>query len=174
MNDVTMGKIPAQQHGVFLNLVLTALLGWVFTVQADDIGSDSTSGSDNAAIIEQVYQAFRVGDMETILSFMADDVVWVHPGPDTIPFAGTFQGKQGVQQFFTTALERLEVLDQKIYDFLVKGDTAAVYGFEHMRVKATGREYKSNWIHSYSLRDGRIARFEEYIDTAAVAAGFAP
>jgi ketosteroid isomerase-like protein len=66
------------------------------------------------------------------------------------------------------------VLDQQVFDFLVKGEMVAALGFEKMRVKSTGKEYQSNWVHLYTLCNGKIVRFEEFIDTAAVAAGFVP
>lgn len=42
----------------------------------------------------------------------------------------------------------------------------------HMRVKNTGKEYLSNWIHMYTLDNGRVTMFEEFIDTAALVCAF--
>ena len=133
-----------------------------------------TADEQSAAVVTQVYQGFENGDMEGILALMSDDVDWIHPGHADIPFAGTYKGKQGVQHFFENAFEHLDVVEQQVFDFLVKGDRVAALGFEKMRVKVTGKEYESNWIHLYTVRDGKVVRFEEFIDTAAVAAGFAP
>ncbi len=41
-----------------------------------------------------------------------------------------------------------------------------------MRVKNTGKEYLSNWIHMYTLDNGRVTMFEEFIDTAALVCAF--
>ncbi len=157
---------------------IAARLGLIVAILTAPIASadntDSTAGADSAALVAKVYKGFETGDMNTILSYMAEDVEWIHPGPANIPFAGVFKGKQGVGQFFSRAFAELDVLEQKIFDFVVDGDTVAALGFEHMRVKSTGREYQSNWVHLYTVRDGHIVRFEEYIDTAAVSAGFPP
>ncbi len=140
------------------------------------IADDATLTVDeqSAAVVAQVYRGFANGDMAGILALMSEDVDWIHPGHGDIPFAGIYKGKQGVQDFFENAFKHLDVVDQQVFDFLVKGDRVAALGSEKMRVKMTGREYESNWIHLYTIRDAKVVRFEEFIDTAAVAAGFAP
>lgn len=136
--------------------------------------SESVTGHEtNLQSIRKVYEAFGAGDMETILGSMSDDVIWMHPGnPGQIPFAGKFQGKAGVKQFFETAFEQINVLEQKIFSIEASGDKVFVVGYEHMRAKNTGKEYQSNWIHMYSLNNGEVMTFEEFIDTAALVSAF--
>ncbi|MEP7242721.1 MAG: nuclear transport factor 2 family protein [Gammaproteobacteria bacterium] len=124
-------------------------------------------------VIETLYAAFEKGDVEAIVALMDDSVEWVAPGPAIIPFAGTFKGKEGIRRFFTMAVERLEVRDQKVTGFLSKRGLVAALGFEDMLVKSTGKTYRSNWVHLYTLRHGKIVKFEEFVDTAAQAAAFA-
>jgi ketosteroid isomerase-like protein len=40
------------------------------------------------------------------------------------------------------------------------------------RVKVTGREYESDFVHVYSVRDGKVTRFQEFMDTAVVGAAY--
>jgi ketosteroid isomerase-like protein len=37
-------------------------------------------------------------------------------------------------------------------------------------VKATGKILNTSWAHVFTVRDGQIAAFQEYLDTAAVMA----
>jgi ketosteroid isomerase-like protein len=37
----------------------------------------------------------------------------------------------------------------------------------HIRVRATGTQQRSDWVHVYTLRNGQIACFQEFYDTAA-------
>ncbi len=128
---------------------------------------------DNRRVVEAIYKGFETGDMDTILASMSDDIVWLHPGKaDEIPFAGRFEGKKGVQRFFNTAFSTIDVLEQKVHSFEASGDKVIVLGFEHMRVKATGKEYQSNWIHMYTVKAGQAVMFEEFIDTAALVDAF--
>lgn len=45
-----------------------------------------------------------------------------------------------------------------------------VRGIERSKVKATGKEYSVEWVHVISTADGKIATFDEYLDSAAIAA----
>jgi len=127
----------------------------------------------NLQVVEAIYKGFESGDMDAILGSMSDDIVWLHPGrPDQIPFAGKFEGTAGVQRFFDTAFSLIAVRDQQIHSFESSGDKVIVIGYEHMRVKSTGKEYQSNWIHMYTVADGKAVAFEEFIDTAALVAAF--
>ena len=127
----------------------------------------------NLQIVKNIYAGFAAGDMETILKDMSETIVWTHPGnPDQIPFAGKFEGKAGVSRFFEIAFEQIDVLEQNIKSLIDGGDKVIVSGYEHMRVKNTGREYKSNWIHMYTLAEGKIVGFEEFIDTAELVFAF--
>ncbi len=40
------------------------------------------------------------------------------------------------------------------------------------RVNSTGREWESDFAHVFIVRDGKIARFQEFTDTAAIEAAF--
>lgn len=51
-------------------------------------------GHANEELLRKGYAAFGAGDMETIASLLADDVVWHYPG--TSPISGTFRGKDEV------------------------------------------------------------------------------
>ena len=127
----------------------------------------------NLQIVKNIYAGFAAGDMETILKDMSETIVWTHPGnPDQIPFAGKFEGKAGVSRFFEIAFEQIDVLEQNIKSLIDGDDKVIVLGYEHMRVKNTGREYKSNWIHMYTLANGKIVGFEEFIDTAELVFAF--
>ena len=136
--------------------------------------AEATEGT-NLQIVKNVYAGFAAGDMEAVLKDMGGGIVWTHPGdPDQIPFAGIFEGKAGVSRFFEIVFEQIDVLEQNIKSFIDGGDSVIVIGYEHMKVKNTGREYKSNWIHMYTLADGKIVAFEEFIDTAELVSAFNP
>ena len=135
---------------------------------------ESTMPKANAQVIGKIYESFGKGDVDGVVSVMANDVVWVHPGSkNDFPLAGEFNGIEGVREFFTIAGANLDVLDQEVFSTVSEGDQVLVRGREHMRVKATGGEYDTPWIHAYTLQDGKVVRFEEYIDTAQMRDAFA-
>ncbi len=152
-------------------LIITLSLFFIFYTSIS--ASSDAESNTNSEVVRAIYASFEAGDMSAALLNMSEDMVWLHPGdPKQIPFAGEFKGRAGVQQFFDIAFSVIDVLEQKIYSIELSGDKAIVLGFEHMRVKKTGKEYQSNWIHLYTLANGKVIKFEEYIDTAALVAAF--
>jgi uncharacterized protein len=151
--------------GVYLGVAM-ALMGHAATAKTSTV-------SANEQVIKKLYAAFQRGDVEAITTLMDDNVEWIVPGPPEIAFAGTFNGKEGIRRFFSIAVEGLEVREQKINGFLAVGARVGVLGYEHMLVKSTGREYRTDWVHLYTLRHGKIIKFEEFVDTAAQAAAYA-
>ncbi len=142
-------------------------------VLSNDEDVIETKQSANLQIVKNIYAGFAAGDMEAVLKDMSETIVWMHPGdPEQIPFAGKFEGKAGVSRFFEIVFEQIDVVEQNIKSYMDGDDSVIVVGYEHMRVKNTGREYKSNWIHMYKLADGKIVAFEEFIDTAALVSAF--
>jgi uncharacterized protein len=59
------------------------------------------------------------------------------------------------------------------FEFVSEGDTVAVLGRERITAKPTGRAFEQQWVQFFTLRNGKIARFREFTDTAAVQSAFA-
>ena len=152
-----------------LPLLLLLGLSTGFTSEHDE------AMNNNLGIVKSIYKGFETRNIDTILNAMSEEVVWLHPGDaDLIPFAGTFKGREGVVRFFEIAFAQIDVLEQKIQSYEGSGDKVLVLGYEHMRVKNTGKEYRSNWIHMYTLSNGKVIAFEEFIDTSALVTAFSP
>ena len=58
----------------------------------------------------------------------------------------------------------------EIHDYIAQGDRVVVLGHERQRVKATGLTVENDFAMVFTIRDGKIARFRNYEDTAGVAA----
>jgi ketosteroid isomerase-like protein len=92
-----------------------------------------------------------------VLDALTDDVDWHLQGPSVIPFAGPRRGREGVAEFFSTVGEALEFEQFEPRKFVAQGDTVVVLGYERSIVKPTGRSFEQEWVHVYTLRDGKIA-----------------
>jgi hypothetical protein len=55
---------------------------------------------------------------------------------------------------------------------LVDGDTAAVIGHTKVVAKPTGRAYDTDFVHLVTVRDRKVARFQEFFDTWVAAEAF--
>ncbi len=126
----------------------------------------------NLDIIKEAYAAFGRGDIAAVLSVQAPNVEFEYAGPNQIPWAGSFRGLDGAKKFFAAVEAEADIDSFEPQMFLAQGDRVVVLGFEKLRSKRTGRSYESYWAHSYTLAGGKIIKFREYSDTAAVAAAF--
>lgn len=120
------------------------------------------------------YQLFQKGDIGSVLERCHDDADWVERDSDCIPFAGAWHGKAEIADFFTKLADGADVLDFVPKEFIAEGDKVVVMGESRWLAKPTGRSFGSPWVHVLTLRDGKIARFEGYNDTAIAERAFRP
>jgi ketosteroid isomerase-like protein len=55
---------------------------------------------------------------------------------------------------------------------LLQGDKVVVLGTSLERVKASGTAVNFRWVHVFTIRNGRIAAFEEPADVSALVDAF--
>lgn len=127
----------------------------------------------NTEIVKGMYAAFGRGDVAGVMNDLADDIVWVTPGSNAIPYAGTYRGLDQVGGFFQ-ALDATCELDPFMPEqYVEQGDTVVALGSYTGRARASQNPFQSSWSMVFKLRGGKVTRFEEHMDTAAVEAAFA-
>lgn len=121
---------------------------------------------DNLNSVKKIYDAFKHGDIQTILNMLTDDVDWYVPGPPSdIPFAGHRHGKAQVQEFFNSIEETQEVKKFEVKKLVAQGDTVAgIIDFE-CRIKQNGNILGSDIAHFFTFRDGKVSNFQQFDDT---------
>lgn len=130
------------------------------------------SERENIEVIKDAYAAFGRGDVAAILASLTDDVEWELPGPAEIAYAGLRHGRDGAAEFFRLLAQSDEVQAFEPRRFLAEGDTVVVLGHYEARVKSTGRIAKTDWVHVFELRNGKVASWREYFDSAAYAQAY--
>ena len=123
----------------------------------------------NTALIQKLYDAFRRGDIETILNNLTDDVQWGLEGPAIIPFAGRRIGKSQVRGFFDALATTQRDVKLNMEHFVAQGNLVASIGRYSGTVIATGKKFDDAIAHFFEIRDGKVARFVDFTDTASVA-----
>jgi ketosteroid isomerase-like protein len=130
------------------------------------------SEQDNTAVAQQAYNNFNTGNIQALLDQMSDNVTWQLPEIEGVPLAGKRTGRNGVKDFFATLARDQEVLEFEPRESLAQGDKVVSLGHYKWRVKETGREYESDFVHVFTIRDGKIVAFREHFDTAVVAVAY--
>ena len=126
------------------------------------------SEQQNVGLVQQVYAAFGRGDLDGLLAMLDPQVSWRTPGPPDLPSAGLRHGVDAVREFFGILLNTFDITNFAPTDFLAQGDKVVVLGTSLERVKATGRAVEFRWVHIFTIRNGRIAAFEEPADVSAL------
>lgn len=129
---------------------------------------------ENKRLVMEGYQLFQNGDIPHLLERYHDDALWIEPEAEHIPFAGKHNGKAEIARFFQQLDAGAQALRFVPKDFIAEGDKVVVTGEATWLAKSTGRSYDSPWVHVFTLRDGKVSRFEGYHDTAAGERAFRP
>ena len=123
--------------------------------------------ADNANLVKKGYDDFRNGDLESLLSLYSEDIEWILPEMEKVPVSGKRKGLDQVRQFFKDLDENQEALSFEPREFIAQGDRVVVLGRYEWRIKATGRNFSSDFAHVYRVKNGKITSMQEYTDTAA-------
>jgi ketosteroid isomerase-like protein len=127
------------------------------------------SEQQNAALIQSLYDAFKRGDIPFILNSLAEDVSWTMEGPSTIPYAGKRKGTAQVKQFFEALANTQTNHKLTMEPLIAQGDQVSGLGRFSATVTATGRNFDSQVAHFFTVKDGKVSRFVDVVDTAAMA-----
>lgn len=124
----------------------------------------------NIGLVQSGYAAFGRGDIPAFLTLLDASVEWKTPGPSDLPTAGTRRGPAQVGEFFGTLAGIMDFEQFEPQTFIADGDKVVVVGREKFKVKATGKTISGDWCHVFTVRNGKIVAFHEFLDTAALTA----
>ena len=77
-----------------------------------------------------------------------------------------------MQGFFDIVRENLDFSEFSPKEFYAVDDKVFVLGYYAMTVKKTGKPLASDWIHIFTIHDGKITAFREFTDTAKAAEAY--
>ena len=127
---------------------------------------------ENTQLVQRAYNHFLQGEIPAVLDLLSEDVEWLIPGPESAPPAGSWHGREQVGQFFEVLSGSQEPRQFEPREFVAQGDRVVTLGHYLWRVMATGGEWESDFAHLFTVRDGRITRFQEFTDTNALSHAF--
>jgi ketosteroid isomerase-like protein len=140
---------------------------------------EGRGGMDSRQTVLALYGAYASGDAETIKSLLHDEVLWTAPAGNATQVAlGLGQPEDAGPPRGANDLDRDAIVAFMAYNFsrffgdvqnnlrtvVADGEVVVV---EH-RLSATlpnGRSYVNDYCFVYELRNGRVWRIREYMDT---------
>ena len=124
--------------------------------------------ADNLAIVQRAYEAFLQGDIRQVVDLLDPDIVW--SVPRTVPHGGDFRGLSGVREFFCNVGAAWRPLDIELHTV---GEIGPGLVAATATVSGTLAESEVSYgaVHVFTLVDGTITRFQEYLDLDAALPG---
>jgi len=151
------GKI-AQEQDFLDNMVFFGQLGLV-------------SDPNNLTVINNLYKAFAVGDIPAVLGAMDAKIVWNEAESNSLAEGNPYIGPEAVlkgvfarlgadHEYFKLENIQLHGIDNNQVLATLRYDA---------KVKKTGKTYNAQVAHLWTLKDGKIIVFQQFLDTKKVA-----
>jgi uncharacterized protein len=122
----------------------------------------------NVELVEGIYGAFARGDVPAVLGAFADDIEWFEA--EGMPYGGLHRGGEAVaQKVFGPITEDVEGFGVTPEELIGSGPTVAAVVRYTGTGKATGKALDVPAVHVWDIRDGKAARFRQFMDTVKFA-----
>ena len=123
---------------------------------------------DNVTILKNLYDAFGRGDIPTVLEGMSPDIKW-HQA-ESSPYMPSGEAWTGPDAVLKNLFMKLgaEWDDFTVHpkSFHGAGDSVIVEARYSGTYKATGKSMDAQGCHVWDFKDGKVTRFQQYVDTA--------
>src|SRR6202166_394821 len=123
---------------------------------------------ENVRIVKDFFAAMGRGDKQGLLALAPENIEWIIPG-EGWPLAGTHRGHAELAAVLKKASKEVEMKYPKPPEFVAQGERVIVVGIATGKIYATNKPYKDEWVFDITVRDGKVAHIQEYIDTQALA-----
>lgn len=156
-----------ERRNIFKVLV-AGVIALLFSVhsQAAEMDAESKASFDT---VMAFMGAVGSGDMDTVNSLMADDMVWHNEGDSAMPWIGPWNGKEAILAFLPVFGENLKTTAWETTDAIASGDTVAVFGNMNGTTTKSGKEIGDfTFALRAKVRDGELVLWNWFEDSYAV------
>jgi ketosteroid isomerase-like protein len=121
----------------------------------------------NLDFVKSVYAALSVGDVPKVLGSMHPQVQWtVSAG---YKYGGIYRGPDAVLQNVLSKMPQdFESFSIDIERLLEAGNVVVMQGHYVARGRATDKSVRVAAVHVFEILDGKIVRFDQYVDSATI------
>ena len=123
---------------------------------------------DNVSLLKNLYDAFGKGDIPAVLGTMSPDIHWHEAeGNPYMPSGEAFVGPDAIlNNLFVKLGEEWDGFSVHPKSFHGAGDSVVVEARYSGTYKATGKSMDAQVCHIWDVKDGKLTRFQQYVDTA--------
>ena len=122
----------------------------------------------NVELLRHLYDAFGRGDIATVLGMMSSDIHWYQAESNPYqPSGEAWVGPDAVlHNLFARIGSEWDAFAVHPRSFYGASNTVIVEGRYTGTYKATGKHLDCQMCHVWDVKDGKVTRFQQYVDTA--------
>ncbi|MCF1753216.1 nuclear transport factor 2 family protein [Mariniradius sediminis] len=128
----------------------------------------------NRSIIDGLYNAFAIGDIPTVLASMDSNIAWNEAEgnlyADGNPYIGPQAVLNGVFARIGADHEYFNLKDIVLHE-MFNGKVLATLRYDALH--KNGNHYNAQVAHFWTLKDGKVVAFQQYVDTKKLSDAFA-
>lgn len=123
---------------------------------------------DNVSLLKSLYEAFGRGDVPAVLGAMSPQMKWHEAeGNPYMPSGEAWVGPDAVlTNLFMKLGTEWDGFTVHPKSFYGAGNSVIVEGRYTGTYKATGKRMDAQVCHVWDVADGKVTRFQQYVDTA--------
>jgi len=124
----------------------------------------------NLDLAKSGYKKFAEGDIEGVLSLFDSTMEWHEcKGFPFIKGEGVFKGPEAVAKgVFNMIPEHYDEFNIDIENLMECDDKVIMEGYYNGTWKATGKKFKANAVHIWTVKNEKLTRFFQAVDTATI------
>jgi len=121
----------------------------------------------NVDLVKGVYAAFGTGDVPKVLGAMHPQIQWTETAG--YKYGGIFRSPQAVlENVFARIQVDFESFSIDVERLIDAGKVIVMQGHYVGKGKATGESVRAAVAHILEISDGKIVRFDQYVDSATI------
>ncbi|OEY73274.1 ketosteroid isomerase [Salegentibacter salarius] len=125
------------------------------------------STNHNKGINDGLYKSFGEGDIPSVLEAMDEEIIWNEAEgnayADGNPYIGPEAVLKGVFERVGAEHEYFKLEDIELHE--MSNNQVLVTLRYDAKVKETGKTYNAQVAHLWTLKDGKVSAFQQYVDT---------
>jgi uncharacterized protein len=127
---------------------------------------DLKNSVQNSSIVDGLYKAFAAGDIPTVLGGMDSAVVWNESEGNAYADGNPYIGPEAVLNgVFARIGEEHEYFNLKDIELHEMNNDKILATLRYDAKYKNGKSYDAQAAHLWTLRDGKIVAFQQYVDT---------
>ena len=116
-------------------------------------------------VVKQLYARLTVGDAEGALTLMSDDIEWITMMDYKVDGLGPQKVLEGI---LLPAMQEWEPYTLTPHEFICDGGKIVSVGRFEGTNRSTGKHVEVDYSHIWEVRDGKIVRHRQFIDTGKI------